>query len=1413
MPPATAESGWPKFLGMHAKRWWTYVSGLGRILVIGLLVEWVGYGQTGLGDSGGRALPAATTPAHPYRVGASPVGTGALPDATVQVQLADGVARVETNTIRVSFNGTPVGAAVTASNGVTTISFKPGAPFTDADGLLAPGSSNTVAVVFRDTSTPAYTNTISFSFAVVPAYTRLPETAALPPGAVNTNISGFLIRTYQVDALQPNGIANAEALLAGEHGPNVADLTFAGADGYFVWPNVINFDIASGHGHFTAANGYPDFPFPGIPGQTLVNSPTENFACELLTAIAFPAAGAYVLGIDSDDDFRTSAGLNPEDALERFTVGEFDAPGGRGWADTTFVVVVTKPGLYPFRTVYEQGQGDASLEWWSVHEGADVLLNDPTAPGALLTYAWQPTGPYVAAAYPGPGHVSLVGVPTLVSFTVVDGPRTQFDPNSARLEVNGQSVPVTVSSPGPGTNLLSYAPGPSIPANATNTLRLVFADTGTPPTLESNQWTFVTGAPLPADVFTIEAEDFDSQGLSQDQASVMPYYGGAYAGLGATYLVDYFNNDAANTSPRYRDYTTSDLSGAASVGIGDNTAGRLGQDRGGWDMRLNYYIGWVDNGEWYDYTRTIPPGIYTAYAAHSDGTAGTTIGGWLGLVTAGAGTTNQTVQPLGALLGPAGPGGWGSNTLLPMTTNGQPVYFRLPGGRTTLRYTTYAGDFDWFALVPARTNSLLLQGITAAPFGFTATLWDGPASVADTNTITLTIRGFLVSPTRVIHDTNGTTTIAFITTTPLTSGGAYPVGLTIKDQNGTSFSWTQTLTVPTFTKLDAGLALPAGAVATNAPGFLIKTYQVAATQPNSLTNAEAMLRGQLGPNTANLSNTVATGPDTGLFAWTNVINFDLDPTATDGHFNAPSYPDSPFPGIPGHLGSPGNTENFALDLWTAIAFPAPGAYTMVVNSDDGFGTSLLNNPKDLFYQLGQFDGGRTAADTTFTLVVLNPGLYGFRTLYEQGQGFASLEWMTQTADGRYHLLNDPTDPAALRAYQWRGRGQPPYVLRVAPLRNSVGLGDFGQGPLTARIADGDTPLDPASLRLVVNGHNLSPTISKTNGVSTVQALFAPPLPVNTNIAVTLTFADQVPAGLTPYTETVQWEFQTGHQLPDTGFVIEAEDFDYGTNQTLTAASQMPYFGGAYAGLGARYGIDYQNNDHFESLAYRDYSTNSDRLNGLAVGGQSVNLTDNAGGRYGLDRGGWLMAVDYRIGWVDDGEWYDYTRTIPAGTYQAYAALSSGDTLAHSLRGRLELVTAGVGTTNQTLRALGAFDAPGSGAWGDNHLAPLVATNNLSGPPTTFTLPGGPVTLRFTTGSGDFDWFILVPNSVTPIEPPLLVSITADKAGLLTLIWTGGGTLQASPDLKTWTDVPGSTPSPAILPANQARQFYRVKRNP
>ncbi|MCL4179863.1 MAG: lamin tail domain-containing protein [Verrucomicrobia bacterium] len=264
------------------------------------------------------------------------------------------------------------------------------------------------------------------------------------------------------------------------------------------------------------------------------------------------------------------------------------------------------------------------------------------------------------------------------------------------------------------------------------------------------------------------------------------------------------------------------------------------------------------------------------------------------------------------------------------------------------------------------------------------------------------------------------------------------------------------------------------------------------------------------------------------------------------------------------------------------------------------------------------------------------------------------------------------------------------------------------------------------------------------------------------------------------------------------FVIEAEDFNYGSGQHVAAASTMPYYGGAYQGLGAVHDVDY----------YRGYhDPNADEYRS----GETLNvpLTPNAD----LDRNEWTMTTNYRIGWVGVGHWYNYTRTFPQGSYRVFAALSHDTTSPGALKGSLQRVTSGANSTSQTLQQLGVFDAPGSGGWGSNNRVPLKDTG---GNEQVLAL-SGLNTIRYTSDSGDIDYFLFELIAPPQIKTqPADVNTTEGGSASFTveLVSTAGATYQW---LRNNANLIGATNATHFIPtvtlADHNSQFRCFIANP
>ena len=164
------------------------------------------------------------------------------------------------------------------------------------------------------------------------------------------------------------------------------------------------------------------------------------------------------------------------------------------------------------------------------------------------------------------------------------------------------------------------------------------------------------------------------------------------------------------------------------------------------------------------------------------------------------------------------------------------------------------------------------------------------------------------------------------------------------------------------------------------PGFIWRVFQNETVTQTSLAQTEVALAGQLMSGGALLPNLAdpamvgiafGTGTQDGplvKFEIPTVINLSQDGDLT-GNFT----PDDQMPGIPG---TTFGNNGIDAEIRTFVEFPA-GPVTMGVNSDDGFRTQAgyINKPEDGL-NLGEFDGGRGAADTIFKFMVQDAGVYG-----------------------------------------------------------------------------------------------------------------------------------------------------------------------------------------------------------------------------------------------------------------------------------------------------------------------------------------------------------------------------------------------------------------------------------------------------
>jgi hypothetical protein len=426
------------------------------------------------------------------------------------------------------------------------------------------------------------------------------------------------------------------------------------------------------------------------------------------------------------------------------------------------------------------------------------------------------------------------------------------------------------------------------------------------------------------------------------------------------------------------------------------------------------------------------------------------------------------------------------------------------------------------------------------------------------------------------------------------------------------------------------------------------------------------------------------------------------------------------------------------------------------------------------------------------------GQYGYFELKHGGGGvaFGGVN-LTRTNWTRYtwNIAAGTTDIVELRIQNGNGAFQGPirYYLDNFVFVQKVG------GPTLGILT---TPQDDMKRTEVVLNWLLSDGATEINANSVVLSIDGTPAEVTkviftkTASGATLVFDDtgtEYPAGehtwslafsdsSTPANNiNGQGTFIVNPYPTDGTFVIEAEDFNYdsGKSNPLKTVPDadvdvMPYLGGAYDTLSATAGVDYNGDDGNDSNLYR---TELD-----ATGQNAVNIINNAGGRYGTDRGTFSSLVNYRLGWVGNGEWENYTRTFPRTNYNVWGAFSIDGRGPNTVGASLALVLGDITTTNQTTAALGTFSGPGTGGWGRNMLFPM---KNSQGKIASVRMDGVQ-TVRLTHGvGGDFDYLLFVPTGA-PVDAPRITGIS-QSGNNITVIWIGGGVLWSAPSVTgPWT---------------------------
>ena len=159
------------------------------------------------------------------------------------------------------------------------------------------------------------------------------------------------------------------------------------------------------------------------------------------------------------------------------------------------------------------------------------------------------------------------------------------------------------------------------------------------------------------------------------------------------------------------------------------------------------------------------------------------------------------------------------------------------------------------------------------------------------------------------------------------------------------------------------------------------------------------------------------------------------------------------------------------------------------------------------------------------------------------------------------------------------------------------------------------------------------------------------------------------------------------------FVIEVEDYNFDGGSFLdnpVLSEELSFFYDPVPG-------SYRNQYGYEALDFHENRTSPDTDESPYRANDSVRMArtlDFPRAKYVEAGGSEAMIFDYDVTDIASGEWLNYTRTFPAGTYEVYLRQSVvNETLAEST---LELVTSDRTQPDQTTTVLGTFHGPRSG---------------------------------------------------------------------------------------------------------------------
>ncbi|HTI71517.1 MAG TPA: carbohydrate-binding protein [Candidatus Limnocylindria bacterium] len=929
-----------------------------------------------------------------------------------------------------------------------------------------------------------------------------------------------------------------------------------------------------------------------------------------------------------------------------------------------------------------------------------------------------------------PLGVNAVGITVQLTSTTLLG-RTVVEnlTSTAGLTIGGTATERTISLP-------------LLPNRTLYSAKIVVADTA-----NASATSTVTFDTLSPDL-TVEAEDFDynsGQYIDNSQPN-------AYAGLDAEPEIDTHVGNFAGGQAAYR-----------PSGLNTEPAGDIPRSAYADAGLQDYDVGWNDNGNWGNYTRKFPAGVYNVFMRGANGSGG------VGTATLGTVAADQTITTLGTFSVPAT--AWQTYSWVPLKDSTGGLARFTAEDVETFRITTGGGyNANFYAFFKVNTN----QPVIANVFPDGTTLFQA----TNTLTFTATTASSEINPEGVTVDLSYVDLLGRSGTTTLTSGH----GLTVTGATDSRSVVAQLNT--NILRYSAAIYVTDanGLTSTAATGFN-------PTNPDFLFEAEDFdhENGQFIDNGAPGSYNGLDATE-GIDAHAVALNGNLAyrpsglNTEGNGDLPRPEFTTASLTDYDVGWNDNGNWANYTRTL-------PPGVYNVYLRGANGNGSagsaslSLVTSGRGTDTQatspLGDFSIPATGGWQTYAWVPLLDA--GGNLVRVTGGGVTTLR---STSGGGFN--------ANFYAF-YKANTNVPVIQSIQPdgtrLFQATNVLTFVASSLATAINPDGIKVELTSVD--AQGASLVTNITTANGLivggtATARTVSAP-LTLNVlNYTAVITVSDA-----TGNTANATVKFDT----LEPSLTFEAEDFDYNGGQFIDHPDIN-----AYATFDAFDGIDaHAGNFGGGQAIYRPSGLNTE-VNGDA---KRQNYIDAA-------------LPDYDVGWNDGGNWANYTRSYPTGRYVVYMRGANGTGAAGSAT--LSKVTDGVGTDAQTTELLGSFAIPATAGWQSYIWIPL---KDDSGKLVVFD-GGATNTLRVTTGGGYnanfYAFFPAASGGDTNAHPVTLgASLSAGNIGISFPTQAGFAyqvEYKASLTDASWialgAAVIGDGASHAVTdPASQVQRFYRV----